>query len=81
MVNDPGEYGDIGDLDWKVLKPVASDTDHELDKLLTELGKRPLILMPSKKFCIGIASTLPNGSYQELIDNTEKIRKYLEEGV
>lgn len=38
-------------------------------------------IMPSKQFCMEIASKLPNSSYAELIDNTERIRKYLEERI
>lgn len=43
-----------------------------------EVESQPLITVPSKISCMQIASTLPNGSFQELIDNTERIMRYLE---
>lgn len=63
----------------------GSDPDKELsgmiDKWQSEMELQHWVSIPSKKFCMEIASKLPNGSYAELIDNTEKIRKYLEERI
>lgn len=55
---------------------LSSSDKLEIDKMLCE---GTYYTMPSKKYCIEIASKIPCSNLQELFDNALKIQEWLKE--
>lgn len=53
--------------------------DEVVDELLSQLRKSPTYTYPSVQWCLEIASCVPCGCLQELLDNADKVREYCKE--
>jgi hypothetical protein len=61
-------------------KPKISDLNIYTD-LIEKINNQPWQTVPSKKYCMDLASKIPYNTLDELICNAEKIQKYLTESI
>jgi len=55
--------------------------DKWVKAMFKKFNSQPFKIRPSKFECVKIAATLPNKNLTELMDNTNKIMKWLEEEI